>query len=120
MRRFISRLSNGYDTYISEERSGLSAGEKQLIAIARTILCDPPILILDEATSQVDTRTEYRIVKAMEELTRGRTTFMIAHRLFTIRNADQIMYMENGDILEVGSHEELVRLGGRYARLYQA
>ena len=117
---FISRLSEGYDTSISEERSGLSAGERQLIAIARTILCDPAILILDEATSQVDTRTEYRIVKAMEELTRGRTTFMIAHRLFTIRNADQIMYMENGNILEVGSHEELLARGGRYAALCRA
>jgi ATP-binding cassette subfamily B protein len=115
---FISRLSEGYDTHISEEHIGLSAGEKQLIAIARTILADPKILILDEATSQVDTRTEYRIVKAMEELTKGRTTFMIAHRLFTIRNADQIMYMENGDILEVGNHEALMKKNGRYAAMY--
>lgn len=115
---FISRLSEGYDTHISEEHIGLSAGEKQLIAIARTILADPKILILDEATSQVDTRTEYRIVKAMEALTKGRTTFMIAHRLFTIRNADQIMYMENGDILEVGNHEALMKKNGRYAAMY--
>ncbi len=117
---FISRLSNGYDTYISAEQGSLSAGEKQLIAIARTLLSDPQILILDEATSQVDTRTEYRIVKAMEELTKGRTTFMIAHRLFTIKKADQIMYMENGDILEVGNHNELMRLNGKYAALYNA
>ena len=117
---FISRLAEGYNTHISEEHSCLSAGEKQLIAIARTILSNPQILILDEATSQVDTRTEYRIVKAMEELTKGRTTFMIAHRLFTIRNADQIMYMENGDILEVGNHDKLMAMNGRYASLYRS
>ncbi len=117
---FISRLAAGYETHISEEHSELSSGEKQLIAIARTILSNPQILILDEATSQVDTRTEFRIVKAMEQLTKGRTTFMIAHRLFTIRNADQIMYMENGDILEVGNHEKLISLNGRYAALYNS
>ena len=117
---FILRLKDGYNTRISEENSGLSAGEKQLLTIARTILTDPPILILDEATSQVDTRTEFRIVKAMEELTKGRTTFMIAHRLFTIKNADQIMYMENGDIKEIGNHKELLRLNGKYAKLYNS
>ena len=116
---FICKLPDGYDTHISEEHAGLSAGEKQLISIARTILSNPSILILDEATSQVDTRTEYKIVKAMEQLTKGRTTFMIAHRLFTIKNADQIIYMENGDIKEVGNHSQLMKLNGKYAKLYR-
>lgn len=117
---FIEKLPQGYDTYISEENSVLSSGEKQLLAIARTVLADPKILILDEATSQVDTRTELLITQAMEKLMENRTSFIIAHRLFTIRNADAIIYMENGDIKEVGNHQQLMRLGGRYAALYNS
>lgn len=117
---FIEKLPQGYDTYISEENSVLSSGEKQLLAIARTVLADPKILILDEATSQVDTRTELLITQAMEKLMENRTSFIIAHRLFTIRNADAIIYMENGDIKEVGNHSQLMKLGGRYAALYNS
>lgn len=117
---FIEKLPDGYDTYISEENSILSSGEKQLLAIARTVLANPQILILDEATSQVDTKTELLITQAMENLMKNRTSFMIAHRLFTIKNADAIIYMENGDIKEVGNHKELMRLGGRYATLYNS
>ncbi len=117
---FIEKLPDGYDTYISEENSILSSGEKQLLAIARTVLANPQILILDEATSQVDTKTELLITQAMENLMKNRTSFMIAHRLFTIRNADAIIYMENGDIKEFGSHEELMKLSGRYANLYNS
>ena len=105
---------------MSEESSALSAGEKQLLCIARTILSDPKILILDEATSQVDTKTEYLITRAMEEMMRGKTSFMIAHRLFTIRNADVIIFMVDGDIKEVGSHEELIARQGLYASMYNS
>lgn len=115
---FIERLPNGYDTYISEENSSLSSGEKQLLSIARAIISDPKVLILDEATSQVDTKTEEFITRAMTEMMKGRTSFIIAHRLHTIRNADKIIYMENGDIKEVGSHEELIKKQGYYAAMY--
>ena len=117
---FIEKLPQGYDTMVSEESSALSAGEKQLLCIARTILSDPKILILDEATSQVDTKTEYLITRAMEEMMRGKTSFMIAHRLFTIRNADVIIFMVDGDIKEVGSHDELIARRGLYASMYNS
>ena len=117
---FIEKLPQGYDTMVSEESSALSAGEKQLLCIARTILSDPRILILDEATSQVDTKTEYLITRAMEEMMRGKTSFMIAHRLFTIRNADVIIFMVDGDIKEVGSHDELIARQGLYASMYNS
>ncbi|MFG2571527.1 ABC transporter ATP-binding protein [Streptomyces sp. NPDC048481] len=118
--RFVRTLPDGYDTVIDDEGSGVSAGEKQLITIARAFLSDPVILVLDEATSSVDTRTEVLIQKAMAKLAHGRTSFVIAHRLSTIRDADTILVMENGSIVEQGAHTELLAAGGAYARLYQA
>ncbi|MEW1694931.1 MULTISPECIES: ABC transporter ATP-binding protein [unclassified Streptomyces] len=118
--RFVRTLPEGYDTVIDDEGSGVSAGEKQLITIARAFLSDPVILVLDEATSSVDTRTEVLIQKAMARLAHGRTSFVIAHRLSTIRDADVILVMENGSIVEQGTHEELLTSGGAYARLYAA
>ncbi|MET8407252.1 ABC transporter ATP-binding protein [Streptomyces sp. NPDC005195] len=118
--RFIRTLPDGYDTVIDDEGSGVSAGEKQLITIARAFLSDPVILVLDEATSSVDTRTEVLIQKAMAKLAHGRTSFVIAHRLSTIRDADTILVMEDGSIVEQGAHAELLAAGGAYARLYQA
>ncbi|MCG7527941.1 ABC transporter ATP-binding protein/permease [Streptomyces sp. OfavH-34-F] len=118
--RFIRTLPNGYDTVIDDEGSGVSAGEKQLITIARAFLSDPVILVLDEATSSVDTRTEVLIQKAMAGLAHGRTSFVIAHRLSTIRDADVILVMENGSIVEQGTHDELLAAEGAYARLYAA
>ncbi|MFR9798419.1 ABC transporter ATP-binding protein [Streptomyces sp. MS06] len=118
--RFIRTLPDGYDTVIDDEGAGVSAGEKQLITIARAFLSDPAILVLDEATSSVDTRTEVLIQKAMAKLAHGRTSFVIAHRLSTIRDADTILVMENGSIVEQGAHEELLAAGGAYARLYRA
>ena len=115
---FIERLPNGYDTYISDENSALSAGEKQLLSIARAIIADPKVLILDEATSQVDTKTEEVITRAMQKMMKNRTSFIIAHRLYTIRNADQIIFMKDGDIKEVGSHDELLQKQGYYAAMY--
>ena len=105
---------------LNEDASNVSQGQKQLLTIARTILADNRILILDEATSSVDTRTEVRIQKAMDNLMEGRTSFIIAHRLSTIRNADLILVMKDGDIIEKGKHEELLELGGFYADLYNS
>jgi len=118
--RFVRTLPDGYDTVIDDEGSGVSAGEKQLITIARAFLSDPVILVLDEATSSVDTRTEVLIQKAMAKLAAGRTSFVIAHRLSTIRDADTILVMEDGSIVEQGSHDVLLASGGAYARLYRA
>ncbi|MFF7543007.1 ABC transporter ATP-binding protein [Streptomyces canus] len=118
--RFIRTLPDGYDTVIDDEGSGVSAGEKQLITIARAFLSDPVILVLDEATSSVDTRTEVLIQKAMAKLAHGRTSFVIAHRLSTIRDADTILVMENGSIVEQGTHTDLLTADGAYARLYKA
>ncbi|MFG2311250.1 ABC transporter ATP-binding protein [Streptomyces sp. NPDC048566] len=118
--RFVRTLPDGYDTVIDDEGTGVSAGEKQLITIARAFLSDPVILVLDEATSSVDTRTEVLIQKAMAKLAHGRTSFVIAHRLSTIRDADTILVMEDGAIVEQGAHAELLESGGAYARLYQA
>lgn len=118
--RFIERMEKGYDTRVSEESAALSAGEKQLLSIARAALANRPILVLDEATSQVDTRTEYEITRAMEKLMEGKTCFVIAHRLFTIRNADLILYMEKGDVKETGTHEQLMARNGKYAAMFRA
>ena len=117
---FIRTMPQGYDTMIDNDAGNLSVGQRQLITIARVFLCDPPILILDESTSSVDTRTEAEISKSMNELMKGRTSFVIAHRLSTIRDADIILYMENGNIIEQGSHAELIKKGGAYATLYNS
>ncbi len=117
---FISTLPDGYNMVLNEEASNVSQGQKQLLTIARAILADPKILILDEATSSVDTRTEILIQKAMDTLMKGRTSFIIAHRLSTIRDADMILVMNEGDIVEQGNHEELLANGGFYAKLYNS
>jgi ATP-binding cassette, subfamily B, multidrug efflux pump len=117
---FVRTLPDGYDTVIDDDATNVSAGEKQLLTIARAFLADPPILILDEATSSVDTRTEVLIQRAMSNLMKGRTTFVIAHRLSTIRDADTILVMERGRIVEQGNHEQLLARGGAYAELYES
>ena len=118
--RFVHSLPEGYDTKIDDEGSSVSAGERQLITIARAFLADRPILILDEATSSVDTRTEVLIQHAMAALRAQRTSFVIAHRLSTIRDADTILVVENGQIVEQGNHMQLLARGGAYANLYNA
>ena len=117
---FIHTLDHGYDTVLNESSSNISQGQRQLLTIARAFLADPKILILDEATSSVDTRTEVLIQKGMDELMKGRTSFVIAHRLSTIRDADNIIVMDHGDIVEVGSHDELMKRNGFYTKLYNA
>jgi ATP-binding cassette subfamily B protein len=118
--RFVHVLPDGYDTVIDEEGSNVSVGEKQLITIARAFLADPALLILDEATSSVDTRTEVLVQKAMGALRKGRTSFVIAHRLSTIRDADVILVMEHGQIVEQGNHAGLLAAKGPYYDLYQS
>jgi ATP-binding cassette subfamily B multidrug efflux pump len=118
--RFVHSLPDGYDTVIDDEGSNISAGEKQLITIARAFLAEPSLLILDEATSSVDTRTEVLVQRAMAALRANRTSFVIAHRLSTIRDADLILVMERGRIVEQGTNAELLAAGGAYRRLYDA
>ena len=117
---FIKQLPGAYQFVLNEEASNISQGQKQLLTIARAILADRPILILDEATSSVDTRTEILIQEAMDRLMEGRTSFVIAHRLSTIRDADLILYMEHGDIVEQGNHDSLIAEDGKYANLYHS
>ena len=117
---FIERMPNGYDTVITEDGGNLSQGQKQLLCIARVMLCLPPMLILDEATSSIDTRTEVKIQKAFAKMMEGRTSFIVAHRLSTIREADVILVMRDGHIIEQGTHETLLLKDGFYAQLYNS
>lgn len=117
---FINRLPNGYDTVIGEGGDSISQGQKQLLCIARVMLCLPPMLILDEATSSIDTRTEIQIQQAFAQMMSGRTSFIVAHRLSTVREADIILVMSNGQIVEKGNHEELMNAKGFYANLYNS
>ena len=117
---FIKRLPDGYDTVIEEDGGMLSQGQKQLLCITRVMLCRPPMLILDEATSSIDTRTELKIQSAFSKLMEGKTSFIVAHRLSTIQNADIILVMKNGNIIEKGNHDELLNNKGFYAELYNS
>ena len=117
---FITTLPGGYNMELNEDASNVSQGQKQLLTIARAILANNPVLILDEATSSIDTRTEQRIQKAMDNLMKGRTSFIIAHRLSTIKDADMILVMKDGDIVEQGTHDQLLEKGGFYADLYNS
>ena len=115
---FIKRLPEGYQTILTGDGANLSQGQRQLLAIARAAVADPPVLILDEATSSIDTRTETLVQEGMDRLMKGRTTFVIAHRLSTVKNADCIMVLEHGRIIERGTHEQLLEEKGRYFQLY--
>ena len=117
---FIERLPHGYDTMLNGEEASISAGQRQLLCIARAMLADAPMLILDEATSNIDTRTEVKVQKALERLMEGRTSFIVAHRLSTIVGADVIVAMRDGRIVETGTHDELLARGGFYASLYES
>ena len=114
------RLKDGYDTVISDKGDGISQGQRQLLCIARIMLMDPPMLILDEATSNIDTRTEIRIQKAFAEIMKGRTSFIVAHRLSTIKEADRILVMKDGNVIEKGNHDTLMAMGGFYKTLFEA
>ena len=115
---FITRLPEGYDTMLTGDGANLSQGQRQLLSIARAAIADSPVMILDEATSSIDTRTEFLVQRGMDKLMEGRTVFVIAHRLSTIRNADVIMVMEHGEIIERGNHEDLIAKKGKYYQLY--
>ncbi len=117
---FIMQLPDGYNSQIAEDGGNLSQGQKQLLCITRIMLCLPPMLILDEATSSIDTRTEQRIQKAFAKLMNGRTSFIVAHRLSTIKEADLILVMNNGNIIEQGTHSQLLATGGFYSKLYNS
>ena len=116
--KFITQLPAGYNTILQGNGSNLSQGQRQLITIARAAVANPAIMVLDEATSSIDTRTEAFVQKGMDALMRGRTVFVIAHRLSTVKNSDLILVMEHGEIIERGTHEELMKLNGRYFKLY--
>lgn len=117
---FIMQMENGYDTVLSEDGGNLSQGQKQLLCITRIMLCLPPMLILDEATSSIDTRTELKIQQAFAKMMEGRTSFVVAHRLSTIKEADLILVMKEGNIIEQGNHEQLMACGGFYSALYNS